>query len=182
MGTVFIVTGFSEVWNKDEIILSGYCISMETPAMKSLEDGREKRKGEVEKEGVVHKGGCHRGEVRWEVRAAQDIVVVECDCSICRAKQNHHFIVPASQFELLKGKENLSSYTFNTGAAKHMFCSICGVQSFYIPRSNQDGVGVMPHCITSDTVTNIHRIKFNGANWEKSMEKDTIIKNMSKNS
>merc|ERR1712080_277638 len=70
-----------------------------------------------------------------------------------------------------KGEESLTTYTFNTGAAKHMFCSVCGVQSFYIPRSNQDGVGVMPHCITSDTVTNIHRVKFNGANWEQAMER-----------
>ena len=32
--------------------------------------------------------------------------------------------------------------------SRHRFCSVCGVQSFYRPRSNPDGVGVVPHCIT----------------------------------
>ena len=56
-------------------------------------------------------------------------------------KQNHHFIIPKSNFKLIKGEECLVTYTFNTHKAKHMFCSVCGVQSFYIPRSNQDGYG-----------------------------------------
>ena len=56
-------------------------------------------------------------------------------------KQNHHFIVPKANFRLVKGKDAMKTYTFNTHKAQHMFCSICGVQSFYIPRSNQDGYG-----------------------------------------
>lgn len=40
-----------------------------------------------------------------------------------------------------QGKENLTTYTFNTRAAKHTFCKTCGVQSFYTPRSNPDGYG-----------------------------------------
>ena len=56
-------------------------------------------------------------------------------------KQNHHFIVPKANFRLMKGKDAIKTYTFNTHKAQHMFCSICGVQSFYIPRSNQDGYG-----------------------------------------
>ena len=60
-------------------------------------------------------------------------------------KQNHHFIVPKEKFELLKGESvgELTTYTFNTGQAKHKFCSKCGVQSFYIPRSNQNGYGMV---------------------------------------
>ena len=58
-------------------------------------------------------------------------------------KQNHHFIVPKSRFTLLKGADKITTYTFNTHIAKHTFCSLCGVQSFYSPRSNPDGYGTL---------------------------------------
>ena len=63
---------------------------------------------------------------------------------------------------------------------RHQFCSVCGVQSFYVPRSNQDGVGVMPHCVTSGTIRNKEMIYFQGSNWEESFKSETAIKKMSK--
>ena len=59
-----------------------------------------------------------------------------------------------------------------------MFCMICGVQSFYVPRSNPGGVGVMPHCVTSETIKECEIIKYNGKNWEKSFEEDSVVKHM----
>eukprot|EP00117_Sycon_ciliatum_P009669 scpid83474/ scgid5640/ Centromere protein V; Proline-rich protein 6 len=92
-------------------------------------------------------------------------------CSVCLKKQNHHFIVPAAQFILLQGEESLSTYTFNTHQAKHRFCRVCGVQSFYRPRSNPDGVGIMPHCLDDqETLVFKTRMTFNGQSWEASME------------
>ena len=44
-------------------------------------------------------------------------------------------------FFMSQGEEDLTTYTFNTHAAKHTFCKICGVQSFYTPRSNPNGYG-----------------------------------------
>ena len=85
---------------------------------------------------VSHTGGCHCGAVKFEVIAETAptskyqkcyyhkqyfqlmISVVHCNCSICWMKQNHHFIVPKEQFKLLEGEDNLTLYTFNTGAAK----------------------------------------------------------------
>ena len=63
-------------------------------------------------------------------------------CSICDKKQNKHFIVPKSSLTLLSGEQHLTTYVFNTMQAKHMFCKVCGVQSFYQPRSNPDGWGI----------------------------------------
>lgn len=54
-------------------------------------------------------------------------------------KANDHVIVPHKRFRLLGGEGHLTAYTFNTHRAKHMFCKVCGVQSFYQPRSNPDG-------------------------------------------
>ena len=90
-------------------------------------------------------------------------------------KQNHHFIVPDHNFQLLSGAHMLTTYTFNTGAAKHTFCKVCGVQSFYSPRSHPHGKGVMPHCIKSKTVKAIMYEAFDGANWESEMSKGKLV-------
>ena len=64
--------------------------------------------------------------------------------------------------------------------AKHLFCRVCGVQSFYQPRSNPDGWGVAPHCIDSDTIKTITIREFDGENWEIAIENDKLIKELSK--
>ncbi len=54
---------------------------------------------------VEHLGGCHCGKVRFSVRApSQNLIVIDCNCSICKKKQNRHFIVPKSSFKLLSGR------------------------------------------------------------------------------
>ena len=66
-------------------------------------------------------GGCHCGRVRFRVTADLDGVTI-CNCSICTKKGIWHLIVPPERFELLSGQDALSTYTFNTGVAKHHFC------------------------------------------------------------
>uniref|UniRef100_A0A8C8IAX9 CENP-V/GFA domain-containing protein n=2 Tax=Oncorhynchus tshawytscha TaxID=74940 RepID=A0A8C8IAX9_ONCTS len=129
---------------------------------------------------VKHTGACHCGAVRFEVWNSPDLLVFDCDCSICTKKQNRHFIVPKNQFTLLQGWDHLTTYTFNTHAAKHTFCRICGVQSFYTPRSNPDGYGVAPHCLDTGTVRSVTVEKFCGKKWEESMQNHQTIKGMSK--
>ena len=99
-----------------------------------------------------HLGGCHCGRVRFEVSAPAHLEVLECDCSMCSASGFLHLIVPAESFRLLKGAEALTTYTFNTDVAKHLFCSTCGVKSFYVPRSHPDGFSVNARCIDSGTI------------------------------
>ncbi|XP_064406942.1 centromere protein V-like [Halichondria panicea] len=129
---------------------------------------------------VKHTGGCHCGAVRFEVWAPEILDAIICNCSICVKKQNTHFIVPLKDFTLLKGEEKIATYTFNTHHAKHTFCSVCGVQSFYTPRSNPDGRGVAPHCLDSGTVNSVRTTTFDGVNWEKCMESDPSIRERSK--
>ncbi|XP_075415279.1 centromere protein V [Tenrec ecaudatus] len=129
---------------------------------------------------VKHTGGCHCGAVRFEVWASADLHIFDCNCSICKKKQNRHFIVPASRFKLLKGTESMTTYTFNTHKAQHTFCKRCGVQSFYTPRSNPGGYGIAPHCLDEGTVRSVVIEEFNGSDWEKAMKEHKTIKNMSK--
>jgi hypothetical protein len=114
---------------------------------------------------MKHTGGCHCGAVRFEVEAPDDVEVEECNCSICRMTGFLHLIVPKSAFVLLQGEESLSLYTFNTGVAKHYFCSSCGIKSFYIPRSNPDGVDVNVRCLDAPPET-MRIVPFDGNNWE----------------
>lgn len=115
---------------------------------------------------AVHRGGCHCGAVRFEVTAPAKLTVQRCNCSICRMHDFLHLIVPHDRFSLLRGEDRLSRYTFNSGVAQHLFCSICGVKSFYVPRSNPDGYSVNLRCIDPSTLASVHIEDFDGQNWE----------------
>ena len=111
-------------------------------------------------------GGCHCGAVRFDVQTPDAIEVEDCNCTICARTGFLHIIVPASRFRLLSGADALVEYTFNTGVAKHRFCGHCGVKSFYIPRSNPDGVDVNARCLDDGTVRSLVIEPFDGSNWE----------------
>ena len=112
---------------------------------------------------VTHRGGCHCGRVRFEVDAPAHIAAIQCNCSICRMTGFLHLIVPAARFRLLQGDEFLAEYTFNTGVAKHRFCRVCGVKSFYVPRSNPDGFDVNVHCLDPATIESVEVTPFDDA-------------------
>jgi hypothetical protein len=101
------------------------------------------------------------------VDAPARLRVAECNCSICSKSGFLHLIVPKSQFRLLQGEDALTTYTFNTGAAKHLFCSTCGIKSFYVPRSHPDGYSVNARCLDPGTVEAMEIAPFDGRNWEE---------------
>lgn len=117
------------------------------------------------------RGGCHCGEVVWEIdvdpRAEE---ILDCNCSICTQKGFLHLIVEPEKFRLLAGEENLREYRFNTGQAVHKFCEICGVHSFYIPRSHPDKIDVNIRCIEGISIDELSVEPFDGANWEENVE------------
>lgn len=82
-----------------------------------------------------------------------------------------HLIVPRTRFKILKGEDNITTYTFNTGIAKHTFCKTCGIKPFYIPRSNPDGYSVNVRCLDQSGIKKITIEQFDGKNWEKSADR-----------
>jgi hypothetical protein len=118
---------------------------------------------------VTHRGGCHCGRVRFEVEAPARIEALECNCSICRRAGYLHLIVPRERFRLLSGENSLTDYRFNTGVARHLFCSHCGIKSFYIPRSHPEGYSVNVRCLEPDTIEQLELRSFDGANWEQNV-------------
>ena len=116
---------------------------------------------------VKHSGGCHCGRVRFELTAHEDILVSECNCSICSKSGYLGLPVPRSRFTLLQGEDCLTTYTFNTHVAQHLFCRHCGVKSFYIPRSHPHGYNVNVRCLDPGTVKKTTVRPFDGRNWEQ---------------
>ena len=76
-----------------------------------------------------------------------------------------HVMVPHEEFELLTGRNALTSYRFGSGAAEHLFCSTCGVKSFYQPRSHPDAWSINANCFDQPVDLAIER--FDGRDWER---------------
>lgn len=120
---------------------------------------------------ITHTGGCHCAAVRFEVDAPARITASDCNCSICRMSGYQHLIVPRSRFRLLCGADVLTEYKFNTGTARHLFCSRCGVKSFYVPRSNPDGYSVNVRCLDPATIQQVDIEPFDDNDREASEAK-----------
>lgn len=110
-------------------------------------------------------GGCHCGAVRFTAKMPDPPVeALDCNCSICSMTGFLHVMVQHEDFELVTGRDSLASYRFGTGAAEHLFCSNCGVKSFYQPRSHPDAWSVNAHCLDEPVELEIER--FDGRHWE----------------
>ena len=119
----------------------------------------------------TYEGGCHCGRVRFRVSADLS-KVTECNCSICTRKGFLHVIVAPEQFELLSGEADLVSYRFNTGAADHRFCRVCGIHAFYVPRSDPDKIDVNARCLDGVDPRALAPAAFDGRNWEAAMQRE----------
>jgi hypothetical protein len=119
-------------------------------------------------------GGCHCGAVRFEVLAPDAVETTECNCSICAKTRYLHLIVEKERFRLLSSADKLTTYRFNTGTARHYFCAICGIKSFYVPRSHPDGYSVNVRCLDDGAVSVTGVGVFDGRHWEEAMAKRTL--------
>jgi hypothetical protein len=120
-------------------------------------------------ETITYQGGCHCGAVAFEVQAPASIDASRCNCSICSMTGFLHLIVTKDAFSLLRGEDDLETYRFNTGTAQHKFCKVCGVKSFYVPRSHPDGISVNVTCLDPSTINAMTITDFDGQNWEDSI-------------
>jgi len=114
-------------------------------------------------------GGCHCGAVRFSAKLPDaPVPALDCNCSICSMTGFLHVMVPHEDFELLTGRNALASYRFGTGAADHLFCSRCGVKSFYQPRSHPASWSLNANCF--DRAVQLEIEKFDGRSWEQAAE------------
>jgi len=110
-------------------------------------------------------GGCHCGAVRFAAEPGPAPELLDCNCSMCARRGYLHLIVPVRDFTLLSGEAVLIDYRFGTGAARHRFCGMCGIESFYHPRSHPEGISVNARCL--DTPLDAPIRAFDGRDWER---------------
>ena len=84
---------------------------------------------------MKHSGGCHCGNVRFEVELKLDTVMA-CNCSICSKRGYLLAFAPEKDFTLLSGADSLTDYQFGKKNVHHVFCKQCGIGAF--------GHGAMP--------------------------------------
>lgn len=111
-------------------------------------------------------GGCHCGAVRFAVVLEEVPELLDCNCSICDKTGFLHLTVPHADFELLSGKDSLTSYRFGSGAAEHLFCRTCGIKSFYQPRSHPEAWSVNFRALDPGHGLEPRIRKYDGRNWE----------------
>lgn len=116
---------------------------------------------------VEIEGGCHCGAVRYRAKVPAEVELLDCNCSICSATGFLHLIVPHTDFALENGGDALTSYRFGTGTANHLFCSVCGIKSFYQPRSHPDCWSINVNCIDNGHGLQTNIRAFDGrSDWE----------------
>ena len=97
----------------------------------------------------TYTGKCHCGAVSFSFKSSESEEIWICNCSICAITDYQHLFIEKGEFKLLSGEEFLSEYKFGTSAARHLFCSICGIKIFYEPRSHPTSVSVNLRCVES---------------------------------
>ena len=110
-------------------------------------------------------GGCHCGAVRWEAELADaPVPALDCNCSVCSRTGFLHVMAPHSDFELITGRDALTSYRFGTGAAEHLFCKTCGVESFATGTAPTGDrmVAINVRCLDGFEIDAVTPVKFDG--------------------
>ena len=91
---------------------------------------------------------------------------------MCTKKGILHLPLLPADFELLRGKDALTVYTFGTGVAQHTFCTHCGMHAFYVPRSQPDRITVNARCLDNIDGPALKPTRFfDGRHWEEAQRK-----------
>jgi hypothetical protein len=106
---------------------------------------------------------CHCNAVKAEINLPQENFskLIRCNCSMCKRKGAIMSMVKNEEFKIIKGEEKLKLYQFHTKAAKHFFCSICGIYTHHNPRSNPAMTGFNVGCIDGVDIFKFEKISVN---------------------
>ena len=99
-------------------------------------------------ESVEMDAACHCGTVRFKVRLSDGLDSARrCNCSYCRMRGAVAVTATLGDISFQSGEDALSLYQFNSGVAKHYFCSKCGIYTHHQRRSNPNEYGVNAACL-----------------------------------
>jgi hypothetical protein len=98
--------------------------------------------------------------VRFEADLDLSRSSYRCNCSICRRTRFWPAVATEAGFRLLKGREDLTQYLFNTRKNHHYFCRHCGVRAFGVGNDTPMGrmYGVNLGCLEGVTEEELARV------------------------
>ena len=103
---------------------------------------------------------CHCGEVEIQINLKDNIdKLMRCNCSMCKRKGTMVTTINKEDLKIVKGKDKIKTYQFNTGVAKHHFCSECGIHTHNLRRSNPNTFGINVGCIDEIENNKLFRLK-----------------------
>ena len=95
-----------------------------------------------------HHASCHCGAVQFQVQLTDGFNTIRrCSCSYCLMRGAVAASAQLDGITFIKGQDTLTLYQFNTKAAKHYFCSICGIYTHHQRRSNPTQFGINVSCL-----------------------------------
>jgi hypothetical protein len=111
----------------------------------------------------MYGGGCQCGKVRYEASLELG-EVMSCNCSRCGKLGSLLAFVPISEFKLQSGKNALTTYKFNKHVVDHMFCSVCGIQSFAFGKTpdGNEVAAINVRCLDGVDIDSLTIKKFDG--------------------
>ncbi|MBU2971443.1 GFA family protein [Pseudoalteromonas sp. C2R02] len=118
----------------------------------------------------MYTGKCLCGEVEVVLKGAISDII-HCHCSLCRKSSGTAFatngFIQSSDFEVVKGKEKLSSFTFKPGRIRH-FCSACGSPVYSENLDDPSRLRLRLGILESDIIERpiSHNFVSSQANWE----------------
>lgn len=99
-------------------------------------------------EPITLNGSCHCGSVKFTTTLPFGFSSARrCTCSICRMRGAVAVSSTDENFRITEGGDKLATYRFNTKAAEHHFCSVCGIYTHHKRRSTPDQLGVNVACL-----------------------------------
>ena len=112
----------------------------------------------------TYAGGCHCGKVRYEVKLDLTKPVISCNCSMCGRSGTLLTFVPADQFTLKSGEEDLTDYQFNKHVIHHLFCRVCGIKAFARGTGRDGGatVAVNARCLDGVDIARLNVVPYDG--------------------
>jgi hypothetical protein len=111
----------------------------------------------------TYTGGCHCGEVRFEVTTDLGSVMT-CNCSICQKRGVLWSFVPPASFALRAGAGALKDYQFGKKSIHHLFCAQCGVGAFSRGTNPKGGdmIAVNVRCLDEVDIAVLKPTPFDG--------------------
>jgi hypothetical protein len=93
-------------------------------------------------------GSCHCGSIVFSVDLPNGLENLRrCNCSLCKRKGAVMASVVSGALKVLKGADKLTLYQWNTRAAKHYFCAVCGIYTHHQQRRPPDRIGFNVACV-----------------------------------